>query len=1094
MTRFRDSKRMCNRNESIVAAIFLVAVSQTFLPLTAWPAPIRLAIVASERALDSEADLLTVTLSQEAGLMLVERGQIDRVVGEQQRAAGGLGDCLRLGQLLRADGVVALRRVRAGQQELLVADLVAVRLGFRLDMFADAYPAKDLDGWRDSIRSRFVPLLPKLAVQPEDAVPVSLLNIRAAAGTTEARVLERSLSFLLEARLVREARVFVLERQNLGTLEFDKDYVAGSEPLRWARTRFLVDGELIPGGADPKNVRLRLNIEPPNGRPAMALTLTGSQEHLGDLVDKAAAEILSAIGQPVREADWQPNAEARRFYRETLSADRAGLDGEALAAGEASRALGYRSEELTALIARQSCRKAFSGRGGLSDGYDRSQVDESTFDIGLIQRALNLSEREMKTDPGAEVRLTAGRAIRYYKESDRYEAQREQLEILRTTLRTMVERLTVEQKATNDMGFCAFIGCYAPYLYDDPQEVLGWYRKLLRHRFSGDSNYAIYQWSRLRHYLGEARDKPRLFGTGDSAQRTPWLVSWRGESPESLRQMWEAFLEELSRSESANDQMDGLFLRLYSVEDPVARAGIEDQIRNAVWQNREAVVSDTFTYAIAVQLLCALPGAGEEFRFKLLDYFFCEAKFYNWQIFEKGLIWVNGKGGFGFTNPEFRSALLKSMDAYGERIKSQGSFQPAEFAKYRKRLANASPTDVTNGSTHALEVKRSWVPSSLIGPWSGYGDFSVRKVLYRDSHLWVIGKGYTLSSKTNAAWIRLFQVDPETLVSSALDVPLDFPMKPSGPNKMNYDFEISPQFVFVATEGKLIRYDRAARTWDSVEVPSSEFPSLTLVGDALHYAFPGHMGKRGSEVPQSGIIRIDPRTLEQEVLASSRRKQPATVLDDVSPYKVPSLFLGPGGRVHAVVNFDGVRRGENVKVFCYDETAKNWTRVLTDELEGNTGRFGLLAFPTGDSTLFQRLHVISKGAEFSALLYHADGRLERLINAVRTGERRSPWIAPEVPWDYSSTPWTPLVATKDGKNYWVLLKDNGGPLALFHYRPGIERPTMLHLDFASVPRSIATDYSPGLIATPQGLVLANIAGAAFWMVSWAELTGEASDP
>jgi len=178
-----------------------------------------------------------------------------------------------------------------------------------------------------------------------------------------------------------------------------------------------------------------------------------------------------------------------------------------------------------------------------------------------------------------------------------------------------------------------------------------------------------------------------------------------------------------------------------------------------------------------------------------------------------------------------------------------------------------------------------------------------------------------------------------------------------------------------------------------------------------------------------------------------------------------------------------------LKVFQYNAAARDWIEVLADAVEGHRGRFGLLAFPLADGALFQCLNVSSRSADFSLMRYHGDGRVERLIDTAETKERRAPWMAPEVPWDYSSPAWTPLAATLDGKDYWVLLKDNGGPLALFRYRPGTEQPTMLRLDFASLMHPVNA-RSPGLIATPQGLVLTTVAGAAFWMMPWEELPGE----
>ncbi len=1078
------------------------APTNTAAATPAWAQNARLAVIATDKALDPIADVLTVGLSKESGVTLLERGEINRILGEQRLAASGGSNCVRLGQLLRTDGVIVLRRARVQQQELLVADLVSVGLGLRLDVSAERFPVDNLDTWISTIKGRFGPLFPKLGVPPREAIPVSLLNLRAAVMTTEAKVLERSLSFLLAERLVRQPQVFVLERQHLGALEMDKEFIAGTEPPEWAIARFVVDGEIVQNGLEPDKIVLRIKIEPPQHQSPTVFTVAGSQRQLAQLVDETAARIIASIGRPMRESQWQPQEEAQRFCREAVSAERIGLDEEALAAGEASHALGYRSEELIALVVRQSCRKAFSGRGGLSEGYDRAQVDEATLDIGLVQHALELAGDQMtdgselkvllkpvhisgwtKGGPEPEVLLTAARIIRYYLETDRYDTHRPELETLRTTLRATVEKLEAQQKTMDGYNFYGFLASYAPYLYDDPRQVIDCYRRVLRHQFPGGDSFSIYATARVRHYLAEARDKPQLFGIHDLSQRTPWLVNWGHYSPQALKQVWEAFLNELSGSGNVNDRLDALLLRLYCVDDEAARDLIKKQIRESIWEQRQAIANDKFTYAIAMQLLYAIGGNDEAFRFKLLDFFFKEANFYDWQILERGFIWIN-VGEWGFKNTELKSALLKSMDAYADRMKGRGDFQAAEFAKYRQRLLPVAPEATGNGSARALRLWKCWLPDLSGEPVGHPHVFCIRKIIYRDPYVWVLGK--KRSPGTNEPWLKLFQVDPRTFAASSLDVPLTDVSEQSSAFDMDSDFDVSPEYLFVTTHGKLLRYDRARRAWSSTEVPPSDFPALTVLGDALYYAFPGHMGRWGMAQPASGIIRIHPQSLEQEILASSRRKQSATLLDDVPAYKVPSLFLGPGGALHAVVNFD------DLKVFRYGEAARDWTRVLADELEGNKGRFGLLAFPGEGGALLQRLEVTSRSAEFSAMRFDRDGRLEHLIGTGGNNTNsvgRAPWHAPESPWDYSNPPSTPLVATMDGKEYWALLKNlasPGGSLALYRYKPGSEKPTIIPISFASTQAGIS-NLDPSLFATPYGLVVGNTGGAAFWTIPWPEL-------
>ena len=70
------------------------------------PVAIRLALVATGEDTRPLADLLTVSLSQTAGVTLLERAEIERVWREQSLTAAGRGSSVKLGELLGADGVL----------------------------------------------------------------------------------------------------------------------------------------------------------------------------------------------------------------------------------------------------------------------------------------------------------------------------------------------------------------------------------------------------------------------------------------------------------------------------------------------------------------------------------------------------------------------------------------------------------------------------------------------------------------------------------------------------------------------------------------------------------------------------------------------------------------------------------------------------------------------------------------------------------------------------------------------------------------------------------------------------------------------------
>jgi hypothetical protein len=68
--------------------------------------------IVGDPALRNEAALLTAALGSDSSLKLVEREQMDKILAEQKLAAGGMthADSVRLGKLLRANGVLVLQR------------------------------------------------------------------------------------------------------------------------------------------------------------------------------------------------------------------------------------------------------------------------------------------------------------------------------------------------------------------------------------------------------------------------------------------------------------------------------------------------------------------------------------------------------------------------------------------------------------------------------------------------------------------------------------------------------------------------------------------------------------------------------------------------------------------------------------------------------------------------------------------------------------------------------------------------------------------------------------------------------------------------
>jgi len=311
------------------------------------PAVARLAILALEPELREEADLLLAELGKNQALQMVERTEIERVWQEQVLSTTGAKDFLKLGQLLRADGLLILETQTAEQMKRMGARLVAVGPGIVLGRAEAALPLTEPRDWARNISRQLTPFWSKLTVSQREAVPVSLLNIRAAVALPNAAGLDRELTVFLRHRLMRERELFVLERSRLEELVQEKDLAAGVDQKFWGGS-YLLDGVLNRDGIKPGELSIHLRLITP-GRKVTEFHRTGPADQPAQLLEELANQLLKELVQGVRHLEWNPAEEAKHYFEEAQWAYRQKMFAEAQQASEAAWALGLRSHELASL-------------------------------------------------------------------------------------------------------------------------------------------------------------------------------------------------------------------------------------------------------------------------------------------------------------------------------------------------------------------------------------------------------------------------------------------------------------------------------------------------------------------------------------------------------------------------------------------------------------------------------------------------------------------------------------------------------------------------------------------------------------------------
>ena len=143
--------------------LLLLAALLPFATFAAEP-PVRLAIIVENPAAMMAGDLLTVALSKEPEITLLERAQIDQVLREQALSAASGRDYVKLGEILGADGLLIMEVIDREGRKLLSSRLVAVKPGVALAVADYDFPLAEPGPWSGLVAKQFAPLFPKLGV------------------------------------------------------------------------------------------------------------------------------------------------------------------------------------------------------------------------------------------------------------------------------------------------------------------------------------------------------------------------------------------------------------------------------------------------------------------------------------------------------------------------------------------------------------------------------------------------------------------------------------------------------------------------------------------------------------------------------------------------------------------------------------------------------------------------------------------------------------------------------------------------------------------------------------------------------------------
>ncbi len=330
----------------VLALLFHLGPSKARV-MAASPAP-KLAVIALEPAFEPLADLLVAQWSQSGDITLLERSELKRLLSEQAIATGQSRDYVKLGQLLGADGLVLLEAVNQNTNRFLAVRLLSVGPGVVLDISGHKHPIADLETWSERQAMRLRTLFPKLAIKRENAIPISILNLRSSLASPETAELERQLTSLIAYRLIQQPEFFVLERQRMDFLGWEKELSGVDESAFWTGS-FMLDGIIDKHAINQETLSVSARLVQSRDNKKMAIEISGPRwDHVG-IVEQLVAKIREHTLKQSAWPAWDAAREAEKFYQEAQWSKRWGSLSGMQQAADAAWVLGRKNVEVATL-------------------------------------------------------------------------------------------------------------------------------------------------------------------------------------------------------------------------------------------------------------------------------------------------------------------------------------------------------------------------------------------------------------------------------------------------------------------------------------------------------------------------------------------------------------------------------------------------------------------------------------------------------------------------------------------------------------------------------------------------------------------------
>jgi curli biogenesis system outer membrane secretion channel CsgG len=1071
------------------------------LAAQAIPSPGRLAIISEAADTAGVADVLTVQLSRQPQLIVLEREQIEKVYREQN-LAGANRDFLKLGQLLGADGLLVLTPVRKGTNHFLLTRLVATKPGVVIAEVGAPWPIEKVAEWADGLVAHIKPLFPKLTVLPKDAVPVSVLNLRSALRTTAAQSVENELTMLLIHRLTRQREVFVLERQHLGEIQFEKELLLDESPF-WTG-RYLLDGVLDQEGFHAEHTKLNARLSSAGGGAVIALEVSGSRTNLPEMAEALVGQVLTALHRETSTSEWRPLAEAEQYCQEARWALRWGLQSEARAASESAWALGLQTKEVALLRIRSYASGIPISFWSTSTELDRlpPMPDEAKLKPAIRALALlaeglprfattNLDEEAEWLKTGYDtINQASGLLENYHRLVETRAGVTESLTQLR-----LQARQAARQMPTNLTRRLASYSTDRSSIRRWQQLVSEWQQ--LRWNWGGLWCETPEAGALLFHQVLKDGWHP---SASLASQVLPRFVAWSWGDRQRIPAVAEQFLQELQNSSEASLRLEGFYLAVLQ-DSPEPVGHLESTLRawtEELWRQRDRLFEGQMNETVLMSVRAALQKKHGEDRMA------SEA----WETFADYLIRLRTDYLMKapvFTYEGFRSVfpyrsedvftedaarqLLPLFSQFGERF-DQPTRQAARYLSEKSNALAAvlgkaplGPGRVGAVIPAAGSDEAQWLGDPVVTtmtpldlPWESDAFSPLGTPVYRNGKLWL------LAFHHNEYFTRGVRVGGGAYFIS-VDLRTGRQEKISPPEAVGSPyrtFAITEDSLYATAVNRILRFRLNEKRWELIEAPLPEGARIQEIGGRFFLT------------TADSVLGFDPTNRTIQVLASARRRPAVNELDTMDAtrgYGFPELFPVADAEVGVAV--------QN-RFFVYATTAAKWRER---DLPFSAKSVSLNSVPAGSKRAFleqqvslvdapERLWEFQPERGFNLLFQRLDPN-HPLASRRQATTESLPWK-----WPPQFSLMDSFIAA-DGDSWWGLAQRSrwqGGfdfsRLRLLRFEPGRSEPLAVELQFmaAGKPADLSNmvpfreSRHLSFLVVPEGLVVVAERQLGYWFI------------